>query len=970
MANKILWDKYEAALLIETYLKIESGEVSKQNAVMHLSHNLRKRAISAGIDIDGTYRNKNGISMRLSEIQYVMTSGKVGIKNTSRLFREMVALYHEDRQLFHEILTEAKKMTEKPIQNQFFSWMSGKVPPAQISELNLTFSEIESFCLKIKVLKKPLFQVTDLQTVAKVMKMIESNKVFRFIYKKQLSKMASAMHFYYLFIKENQAAFAGEKYTVPILKKEVPTEKRDEKATILTPTAQMQPQGNENRTARTDGNESANILFVDFNEPSSYAYTRPVYLKYFGKKQDSLKTWAQMYVQLLQYLFADYPEVINGLKGQSIGKGSRIDIGGAADNTYMTAPKPITEGLYLETNLSASNIVDKIHQLMDLCKVDYTNVAISYKAIGSADNDDIVAQSKWSTPITSKEKTFYAWLTKEQGMAEATSHSYVSAINGVEKVAKERHLVSTNLYGAKDYQEAKETMDSLLCDEAFIAYNDQQHNCFRAAMKKYLQYLAGDVPVIKPKEVSFDLKPYKELLAEKFQKGFRLNSNLDLKRFKRFYEETYETKLDADDETIRQCICRIGVQYQEFVYLPKTMLEADTRQNLLNYIEQTFSDGTKAIYYDALFKKFSFEFQGQRIYSADMLKTYLTYINCGRYCVGRSYLTVDSTVDVDPLDEVKDCMITYGAPMNLDDLYEALPHIPEKVIKWTLNSNKEFIYNASDEYFHADVVGLSENELQCIAAMIQQAVNDKEFMGGNELIEAIVQKYPAIFERLSQFSSVGLRDAIGYKLNGAFSFNGNIISECGKSLSMYDVYADYCKDRQHFTLDELNGLKRELNTTIYFDAVYANSLRISQDNFVAKEQAQFDVERTDTAISRFCTDAYIAIGEIGQFGSFPSAGFPWNGYLLEHYVSDYSAAYKLLHTSFNAYACVGAIVKRDAGIDDFNDLVTNVLANSMIPLNKEGALQYLCDKGFLARRRYSEIDQILIKAKAQRTQKG
>ena len=110
--------------------------------------------------------------------------------------------------------------------------------------------------------------------------------------------------------------------------------------------------------------------------------------------------------------------------------------------------------------------------------------------------------------------------------------------------------------------------------------------------------------------------------------------------------------------------------------------------------------------------------------------------------------------------------------------------------------------------------------------------------------------------------------------------------------------------------------------------------------------------------------------KIKSFVIFPEAGFPWNSYLLQHYVSNYSKKYKLIHNGFNANSSDGAIVKRNAGIDSFDDLVITALADSNIDLNKKSALQYLCDEGYLARRRYSSIEQILIKANALRNNKG
>lgn len=195
-----------------------------------------------------------------------------------------------------------------------------------------------------------------------------------------------------------------------------------------------------------------------------------------------------------------------------------------------------------------------------------------------------------------------------------------------------------------------------------------------------------------------------------------------------------------------------------------------------------------------------------------------------------------------------------------------------------------------------------------------------------------------------------LADAIGYKLREVFSFKGKIISALGQDISMTDVFADFAKSHEHFTLEQLNTLKNELETPIYFSAVYANSLRISRDTFVSKNQANFDINETDEAIDRFCTGDYITISEIRHYGSFPYAGFPWNSYLLEHYVSDFSKKYKLVHSGFNAKSAVGAIVKRTSKIEVFGELITTALADSTINLNKDDALQYLCENGFLARR--------------------
>ena len=68
---------------------------------------LRQRAEHKGLSIDSTFRNYNGISMRLSELDYIESNEKTGLSNTSNLFRDMVRMYHDDHDLFASILAQA-----------------------------------------------------------------------------------------------------------------------------------------------------------------------------------------------------------------------------------------------------------------------------------------------------------------------------------------------------------------------------------------------------------------------------------------------------------------------------------------------------------------------------------------------------------------------------------------------------------------------------------------------------------------------------------------------------------------------------------------------------------------------------------------------------------------------------------------------------------------------------------------------
>ena len=107
------WSKYEASLLLEVYFKIKQGKISRQDAIAKLSDDLRQMAINQGKQISSKYRNQNGISMRLSEIDYVLSDGENGLAHTSQLFRETIDIFNNNNALFQEILFDAHKILSK-----------------------------------------------------------------------------------------------------------------------------------------------------------------------------------------------------------------------------------------------------------------------------------------------------------------------------------------------------------------------------------------------------------------------------------------------------------------------------------------------------------------------------------------------------------------------------------------------------------------------------------------------------------------------------------------------------------------------------------------------------------------------------------------------------------------------------------------------------------------------------------------
>lgn len=959
------WDKYEAAILLEGLLSSMKGELTRWDAIKAVSSDLKAMALHRGIEVDEIYRNTNGISLQIKSMESAYL-GRTVFKPATKLFADVASLYHNCYDEYQKLLKEAKAMIsdKKNTESDFMRYLSERVSPAQLSQLYRCYSEIENFCLKIKILQNPLFETTDFKTIKKVQRTIEQNKIFRITHKRQINKIVYAGRYYYNYIKEG-------------IYNRINDEKAIENSGTIEHETSYQTMPNVDTSPNVESSHIDNTtLELNFNVDFDLAYTKPERFSYFGQDKEIGDSWSSLYIHVMAAIIEDYPHIFR--PGMSFAqKPGKIELANNDNYSFMTAPNPIPGTAYmLETNLSANDIATKIRYILDLCNVDYENLVITYIKKVKENTEQTHLRNPLGNDTVCKinSRSFYRYLFETQQMADTTCRNYASAINNCEAFAREHQLTSWQLY-ATDRQTAQKTIQLLLSNADFLAYNARQHNRFRAALQKFLGFigsdLTGTIHVKNDSEPAGTYKDefYEEVLKQCFRKGFRMDSPLEIRKFKKYYTATNDMELTDSDDEINQKIKRLCIIYEGKAFLPDVMLSEGLKAELLNYIENAFENGKTAIYYQAIFAEFSDAFLDYHIHDADMLKSYLTFVGNGRFFINRSFISKTPNVRMDPLSEVRSCLQNYGRPVTYDELFTALPHLPQSKIKTILSNNGEFVNNGRSEYFHESIVHLSDEELDGIVEIIQRTIDENDFIGGNELYDAIRIKYPYIIEENQNISIYGFRDALKVKLGNKFSFKVNIISRSGQELSMADVFAKYAITHDTFTLSELQNLANHLATPIYFGAIYENSLRISRDQFVAKSAAQFPVEEMDEALDRICKEKYIPLQEATNFGTFPYVGFPWNIFLLEHYVESYSRKYMLLHSSFNGTECTGAIVKRSAGINSFDALIVDLLANNKIELKKASVLQFLSDKGYLARRRYSEIESLIIKANAQRLRK-
>ena len=391
-------------------------------------------------------------------------------------------------------MVDDKRKTEE----LFAAWLAKNVPSAKLSELRQCYSEIEAYCLKTKVLSKPLFETADEDTVSKVQKAVTKSLLFRLTHRKQMKEIAAAAQYYSDFVK------ALNKKRIADIYENIPAVSSDEK-----PDAPALLQ----EVSLSEDVDHANKLKIDFLHINNLAYTKPVSFAYFGDEQTDIATWKQLYVAVLGCLSEDYPTEFSRMCSTNISGGRRIDFGTQEMSKGMSSPKKVHDNLYAETNLSATDIVTKLRIILDRCNVDYENLEIYYmkpqesaQRTANVPKKDISSSTASETPplpsavsadIDKNKESFRAWLIHSQHLAEHTAQNYASAINDCERLASQLGLAENRLYGA-DYATAQRFVNLLKQKTEYADENARQHNRYSASLNKYLLYLQSVSPTEAP----------------------------------------------------------------------------------------------------------------------------------------------------------------------------------------------------------------------------------------------------------------------------------------------------------------------------------------------------------------------------------------------------------------------------------------------------------------------------------------
>ena len=441
------------------------------------------------------------------------------------------------------------------------------------------------------------------------------------------------------------------------------------------------------------------------------------------------------------------------------------------------------------------------------------------------------------------------------------------------------------------------------------------------------------------------------IMTGHFQYGLNVGSPIELHRLRNYYKAETGMDFPESDETLKKAIRKLGFEFEG-----KTYIVSDSVAEKILQILRNRSESGCMFYYSLLYERNEdWLFEGN-ILSSEMLKEYLIRkFPENKY--KNNYFTTKNSTDTE-LRLIRDEMLNaWGeTPLcRIQQLCERLPYITQEKIRYTLSYSSDFIRSEAETYARRDKFALADEELQEIIDFIREKCEEDGSVALEDLMldDIAAENYewsePAIYAMISTL------------LPKEFSVSGRLITKTENSTGGEAAILNFCKNHDTCKLQELEEeMERAvgyIRTDYVIDIAGSVMVRVNEEDFVAEKLVRFDVSAIDAALDEIVPEDGIGLKEITSFGLFPYCGYPWNLFLIESYCRRFSQKFRFACLRSNSKNA-GAVVRKTSKMD-YHSLMAASLARSAAVLDADQAYDHLIDAGFLQRRRYKDMQNLL-----------
>lgn len=466
------------------------------------------------------------------------------------------------------------------------------------------------------------------------------------------------------------------------------------------------------------------------------------------------------------------------------------------------------------------------------------------------------------------------------------------------------------------------------------------------------------VPAAPPKPVidSAVVEQMTDVLSSHFANGYRLNSPIEMARFRSFAALDLEEEITLSDEELKSYIAACGTTFDGKVYA----VSAQAKERIRGLSEDYFADGAQAIFFAEFYAKNENWLFEASVVSEDMLIDILRRLFPKLSFTQTYFGYTDASVFAALEGEIlrvwgDDVLLTYG------QLSERLQYIPIERIKSALCQNGDFIWSSVETFSHVSRIEITDEERQVIRETTVRKCNARGYASITDL------PFGEIEERNYELSITAVHNAV-YRicLSDKFDIKGKIIAYKGDVFDALTLMKKYCQTIDKCSLDDLLTYEKKLTGGIQrlipMEAGNTVLVRIDKNTYVTDRYVHFNVDIIDEAIGLFVKGDYLPLKSFTTFGAFPDCGQTWNLFLLESYCRRFSRKFRFDTPSVNSRNA-GAVIRKSCGMD-YTEVMTDAVANADVPLKDTAVGKFLYESGYTGRSTTAKVNEIIDKAKA------
>lgn len=1013
MACQIPWDRYEVALLLDAYLRIQEEPQKGKEILADLSKNLRKRAIHLGYTIDALFRNENGMSLQYQRMKFLMTNSAHGFDGPiSRCFHEVVDIYKKDRDWYQMILNKArkeagleapKKEKKTPIivvngvrvdegAPEKNSEPAKKPPPVSVLKHELVIREVPT-----STNSSELSIVDRLHLAPALQRKLEEEGIHTI--KALQHFLADHKENYMIDFKDWQDA--NEKLQAYL----------KEASSCSSASALIEKSPFEQKKAEPDESTTRSMCLLseeDFSRIPPYAQKWSIYCldlpfelngrlytvsvhtvkelyDYFAvhtiNDVFSQDDWALLHLKLLAYRKRFVKEQSPVVKAQPKKEEKKVE-------PLVTAEPSQAYGRNAEE--------DKPTQLTcDLAeKRDYKG----YQPLAFCYFGDETQVSGWRDMYVKCCKTLYEDYPKIfKRLASASRKQPGPSYVGNSFEANYMHDGVS--IGDTWHVETKITPKQMMGILRAIVKNsdvDYENLTFTFLVPKdaiepgkaaptapamrepddaRTAEMPKDTPDIKAEEPSAsEVDKLAQVLREKFPDGLR-QQNLAMKQYKARYEEMFGEALLVQNAMLMEKLRDIGeVRVDGRIYAKASSAEQGILEGIAKDLMRLLDESASSLYWPCIYEHYRNEFSGLSIFTEDVMRSELMPLFSSDYVCGE---VISKRSETQSRGEEIRRLVT-GSPVAI-----SLTSIQEKIWYWPQNMVKKFldgvpgIIKAKDLYFYGPNVTLSDTEKQRLRDALLEDMTQRQFIPNDRLREIMEESCPGVAIDMSSLDDALLRKVLAMLYPADFIEKAKGLFPAGHMKSGREQIQEYCHAHTKLSTSDIKWFAKQRgilgNICNY---VMDEMVRVSPEEWIRRDHVHFrgkEAHIIQKIGQQMGKKAYMPLEDFTLFLSFPDIGIPWNVYVLESFLYKNDAMlcpFSLVQANgwISDSGVYGAVVKKGYAIDSYDDVLIELLSRSPDWQTDEEALDLIVAHKLQVLRKIKQIGTIVKQAKRKRAQ--